>query len=870
MLALPSLLLAAALAPEDPPRQHGVSVRWYFVGEPLEKLRPLVPGQTPNVSVILPKIDFASDADDRVGEMQYTFLGVCDGWLDVPQKGSYALRLVSDDGSTLELDGKRVIDHDGLHAATAKQCELELEPGLHPFVLRHFQDYGGWVLRLEWKKPGDAAFAVVPSSALWCPEGEVRVTAPGPKKVVRPLPRGAPGDGMPLDRLNPAYELATIRPEGFEPKVGGLAFASNGDLLVSTWDAQGSVWRLAGAQGGDRAKLKLTRVASGLAEPLGLCVVGERIFVLQKQELTELIDLDRDGVTDTYSAVCSSWNVSPNFHEFAFGLVFQDGWFYLNLAVAIDPGGKSTRPQLAGRGETIRIELADGRHVETVAHGLRTPNGIGLCVDGEIFLTDNQGDWLPSSKLLHLEKGAFYGSRAVLLDAAKDLPVTPPVLWLPQNEIGNSPSTPLLIPAGHGPYSGQMCHGDVTYGGLQRDFVEKIEGQYQGAVMRWTQGLEAGVNRIVCGPDGALYVGGIGGPGNWGQEGKQRFGLQRLAFRGPAPFDLLAVRARSNGFEVEFTQSLPDGAGFDGEAWELRQWRYVPTGQYGGPKVDEEALRVRSASPSADGRRVFLEVEGLKEGRVVYLHALAPFLSARGQPLWSSEAWYTLNRIPRELPGLVERAPAAEHNRLSEAQRAQGWQSLFDGASAAAWRGFRSKELPAQGWKVEDGALACEGGGGDLVSREEFQDFELELDWKISPGGNSGIFFHVSEEREHVWETGPELQILDDERHPDGQNPLTSAGANYALHAPPRELARPVGSWNHARLVVRGAHVEHWLNGAKLLEYELGDADWKARVAASKFAAMPGYGLAPSGHLALQDHGDRVWFRDIRVRRLVR
>ncbi len=861
--------LALALLAQESPREHGVSVRWYFIGEPQEKLQALVPGQTPNVSKILPVLDLQSDAQDRVGELQYTFLAVCDGWLDVPAGGKYTLRLTSDDGSTLDLDGKRVIDHDGLHATSAKEAELDLAPGQHPFLIRHFQDYGGWALKLEWKKPGDAGFALVPNSSLWCPSGEVRVTAPGPKKLIRPLPRGTPGDGMPLDRLNPAYALATLRPPGFEPKVGGLAFTRGGDLLVSTWDAEGCVYRLSGVQSGDASKVTIQRMASGLAEPLGLCVVGERIFVLQKQELTELIDLDHDGLTDTYSAVCSAWNVSPNFHEFAFGLVFQDGWFYANLAVAIDPGGKSSRPQIAGRGETIRIELADGRHVETVAHGLRTPNGIGIGVDNEIFLTDNQGDWLPSSKLLHLAKGAFYGSRAVLLDQAKDLAVTPPVLWLPHNEISNSPSTPLVIPPGHGPYSGQMCHGDVTYGGLQRDVVEKVEGQYQGCVLRWTQGLEAGVNRIVFGPDGALYLGGIGGPGNWGQEGKLRYGLQRLAYRGPAPFDLLALRARTNGFEVELTQPLAEGAGWDPQLWEARQWRYVPTEQYGGPKVDEEALHVRSASVAADRTHVFLEVEGLKEGRVVYLHALGPLLSEGGSPLWSSEAWYTLNRIPRELPGRVLAAPKAEHNRLGDAERAQGWKLLFDGTSVAQWRGYKQDALPAH-WSVEDGALACAGGGGDLVSREEYQDFELELDWKIAPGGNSGIFFHVSEDHDHVWESGPEMQILDDERHPDGQNPLTSAGANYALVAPPSDVTRPVGTWNHARLLVRGSHVEHWLNGVKLLEYELWSPEWKALVARSKFASMPAYGLAKMGRIALQDHGDRVWFRDIKLRALVR
>jgi hypothetical protein len=171
-----------------------------------------------------------------------------------------------------------------------------------------------------------------------------------------------------------------------------------------------------------------------------------------------------------------------------------------------------------------------------------------------------------------------------------------------------------------------------------------------------------------------------------------------------------------------------------------------------------------------------------------------------------------------------------------------------------------------EGWEVLDGALARTGPGGDIVTRETFGDFELSIDWRVQPGGNSGIFFRVGEEHAFVWETGPEMQVLDNELHPDGRDPKTSAGADYALHAPAWDTTRPPGRWNRARLVVAGTHVEHWLNGEKLLEYELGSEDWEARVAASKFASMPDYGRRASGHIALQDHGDPVAYRNIRIR----
>jgi hypothetical protein len=205
---------------------------------------------------------------------------------------------------------------------------------------------------------------------------------------------------------------------------------------------------------------------------------------------------------------------------------------------------------------------------------------------------------------------------------------------------------------------------------------------------------------------------------------------------------------------------------------------------------------------------------------------------------------------------------------LSCSTRMADWESLFDGASANAWRGFRQSELPA-GWQIVDGALTRAAAGGDIITKEQFDNFELELEWKVAPGGNSGVFFHVAEDTmKYVWQTGPEMQVLDNQRHADGKDPKTSAGSNFALHAPTRDVSKPAGEWNRARLVVNGPNVEHWLNGEKIVEYELWSDDWKHRVQASKFKDMPRYGLMRTGHIALQDHGDWVAFRNIRIRRI--
>jgi 3-keto-disaccharide hydrolase len=204
-------------------------------------------------------------------------------------------------------------------------------------------------------------------------------------------------------------------------------------------------------------------------------------------------------------------------------------------------------------------------------------------------------------------------------------------------------------------------------------------------------------------------------------------------------------------------------------------------------------------------------------------------------------------------------------NVITAAEKAAGWQSLFDGVTTHGWRGYQKKTMPA-GWVVEDGTLTRAAPGGDIITDKQYKDFELALEWKISEGGNSGIMFHVTEGAEDTYETGPEMQVLDDARHADGHSRLTSAGAAYGLYPSPAGIVKPAGEWNQIRLLVKGHHVEHWLNGVKVVEYELQSPDWEAKVAASKFKQWPGYGRALKGYIALQDHGDRVWYRSIKIR----
>jgi hypothetical protein len=203
-------------------------------------------------------------------------------------------------------------------------------------------------------------------------------------------------------------------------------------------------------------------------------------------------------------------------------------------------------------------------------------------------------------------------------------------------------------------------------------------------------------------------------------------------------------------------------------------------------------------------------------------------------------------------------------------RKSSRWEVLFDGSGTEKWRGFKKDSFPASSWKVEDGALKTIPGehGTDLITQNQYDNFELRLEWRIAPAGNSGIMYHVSEKFEEPWHTGPEMQVLDDNQHPDGKDPKTSAGALYDLIAPTNKELKPVGEWNKVRLMVKGNHVEHWLNGNKVVEYELGSPTLNGLIAKSKFKDMPRFAKEKTGHIALQHHHDEVWYRNIKIRRL--
>ena len=674
------------------PGGSGLEVKIYLLGNVLFNRMPALPLNTkPNFikETALPDLNGDVDKSAFYGLPEQSIYAQVNGYLNIAESKSYAFRLRSSDGAVLLLDGKEIISHTKPHAEADREAETHLLAGSHKLEIHYFKNkrLTGRRLALYWYNTSVKNWELIPA-ACFSYEKEAQETADGIKQTANERGKApdvnaalSPGDQCPVAGLHPAYSVFTLHKASFQPKVGAMDFLPDGRLVLSTWDSLGQVFILSGTETADTDKIQVKRIALGLAEPLGLKVVNGRIFVLQKQELTELIDNDADEITDEYRTICNGWGATANYHEFAFGLLFKDNCFYATLAIAMQPGGRSLLPQNPDRGRVIKIAL-DGNY-EFVASGLRAPNGLGIGPEDEIFISDNQGDWLPANKIVRLKPGAFYNNYSVEPEKTGTLKVTPPVVWLPEYEISNSPGNPLYVQ--EGPFKGQLLFGDVHYGGIQRVFFEKVGHEYQGCAFKFTQGLEGGVNRLCSGPDGCIYVGCLGSNGNWGQYGKHLYGLQKLKYNGGHAFEMQAVRAKSNGMEIEFTEALNAATTLTAPDFHVETWKYLPTPQYGGAKEDLVEILPASLTLSPDRRRVFLELPPLTEGNVVYIRLNhATFRSQTGELLWSTEAWYTLNRIPADsskLPATPGLAPPPLPKNL--------FNSIAPDSSAALKKGSR-------------------------------------------------------------------------------------------------------------------------------------------------------------------------------------
>jgi len=670
-------------------------------------------------------------------------------------------------------------------------------------------------------------------------------------------------------------------PEGARLEVGGLAFLPDARLLVST--RRGQVWRLENPAVADVTEARWSLFAEGLQEGLGLAVVAGEVYVVQRGELSRLADEDGDGTCDRIDTLANGWGLSGNYHEFAFGLPRdREGNFVVTLNVAFfSPKwwhGKSPVPY---RGWALKV-APDGA-VTPFAYGFRSPCGVGTNAAGDLFVTDNQGDWVASSPIYHLVEGGFYGHPASLewtaeyqatgTKASDEVPPPaaerrrPAAIWIPyewSRSTGNLVSAP--ADGAFGPWDPeQLFVAELTNGMVLRAGLERIQGEYQGWILPFRQEIGS-VCRVAFAPDGTLFC----GLTNRGWGGKPpNDGLARLRPTGRTPLEIAGVALREDGFELRFTQEL--AALPAAEDVRVEQYDYDYWWEYGSPERHRRTLAVSAIEPADDRRGFVARVAGLGPAAVARL-GLPELVSTAGEPLLHREVAYTVNQLPG-------RGPTPEHvckvvpPPPSKESDQEGWLMLTWGDALGLWR--------HEGWSLADavlprpdaprfelspgtGALVNDGAApSDLVSRPEFGDVELHLGFMLPRGGASGVRLLDRYE----------VRLVDSARDHEpgvGDCGAIPATAEQAGRSPAFQAFRGPGEWHDLDLVFRAPRFDDQGRRTREARFERilidGLAVHENVRLESPTVGAPERDEVARGPLVLRGDAGLVAFRDVRVK----
>jgi glucose/arabinose dehydrogenase len=607
-------------------------------------------------------------------------------------------------------------------------------------------------------------------------------------------------------------------PKGAVLEVGGLGFLPDGRLAVST--RRGQVWIVEDALTDDTSTARFQLLAEGLQEGLGLAVVGSEIYVVQRGELSRLGtggtvgSSDGLGNPDVISTISNDWGLSGNYHEFAYGLpVDAQGNFYVSLNVGfLDPKWWHGKSLAQWRGWVVRIG-PDGK-TTPVACGFRSPCGIGINSKNEVFVTDNQGDWVASTPLYHVRDGAFYGHpasldwtqeyRASQTKASDTVPParerTPPAIWIPYKWSRSAGNMVEDATAGRfGPFGGDLFVAELTNGMVVRADLEKVQGEYQGACYLFRQRVGS-ATRVLFAPDGSLIVGftnrGWGGypPGQ---------GLARIRWTGKTPMEIQHVHLLQDGFELTLTEPLADGLVLAPEQVSVQSYDYDYWWEYGSPERHTTTLPVGRVEVSSDRRRISLREIPLVAATCARV-VLSGVFSASGQPLLHDEFSYTINQLPEgprtsELVAKLVPPPPPRESGM------EGWVRLTFGDALDAWN--------SSGWKLcdaeidpadrhtlrtseGDDALVNLGAGAPspYVSKYSFGDAKVHVEFMLPEGGNSGVYLQGRYE----------LQLLDSSGKKDleyGDCGGIYRGEHWGGAAPLANGFREPGVWQDLDIV---------------------------------------------------------------------
>lgn len=468
-----------------------------------------------------------------------------------------------------------------------------------------------------------------------------------------------PGDPDIPSGTPPGFDAGIAHPTALKVQVTGMGFLSDGRMALAHWGGFGKNGMMYVMQGmsGDKEAIKATQVAQGLWEPFGVKVLNDEIYYTAQDGLWKL---------SPKAGTPGAWEIKPvakfiipikavgvDF-PIAFNTAYSNGSFYYSTGAY-----KNFNPKGQNEGYVVRFELATGAQ-EIMARGIRMPNGMAANAAGDVFYADNQGEYRPSSAIFHVVKGRHFGMAAPngrdgnlggamtnMLPLPPADSITPPAVHIPYRP--GSASLTNMFHLEHTAFAGQFLVGDNAYGGVHRVQVEKVKGEYQGAVFQFSGVLEGGIQSFTAGPDGAIYGGTSGmGSNGWSWLGRET-GLMKWKPNSQPVNSMISVMSQREGFDVRFSEPLGAMAA-NPELWWVNSYTYTPTSSYGGPRQDMKRMRVTQIRTSLDRRTVALTVEGLQAGRV-YRIMLSPDLkTAAGQGLWTRNAWYTLNRISDAAP----------------------------------------------------------------------------------------------------------------------------------------------------------------------------------------------------------------------------
>lgn len=466
-------------------------------------------------------------------------------------------------------------------------------------------------------------------------------------------------------------------PEGLALEISGMTVLDKDRIAVAI--RKGEVWILGGVYDEPPKNVTYKKFASALHEPLGLLKKGDAFYTVQRTELTRIRDRDHDGQADEYLAVAKGWGVTGHYHEYAYGPKLDgDGNLWLTLNIGLGLKGEHLSrtiqdPVLGyrqGRWRGWGMKVSPEGELIPMCAGMRSPSGLGANKNGDMFYTDQQGNWVPTNSLHHMRKGAFFHHVEALASmsladspiagikkipgglpyplALKQIPqLKLPAVWFPYKKMGQS-ATDILLDKSNGkfgPFAGQLFVGEFTQAGINRVFLEIVDGEYQGACFPFRSGFASAVLRMAQGTDGSVFVG-LTNRG-WSSLGTAAYGLQRLVWTGKTPFEIQEMKAQPAGFELFFTKPVDRKTASDVKTYQMKSYTYLYHATYGSDEIQNQNLTIREAVVSDDGKRVQLKVDGLRE---LFVHELqAPTLRSQdGEPLLHPNAYYTLNRIPND------------------------------------------------------------------------------------------------------------------------------------------------------------------------------------------------------------------------------